>query len=208
MNVNANTVAMIQDAFNMQTYDPNQMDVQHTPLYDSVTFAAAATITPTTSAFFTNVGPASAKTLAQTNLANANRLASPETFSIFGVRLRWSEGILRADLDSILGNAATVGFALSLTLGQKKYQLAPLWYFGAGGGISGFTTRTDESAYTNGLPSRESMHKLAIPIVIENNMTFSANFEGNNFVLAAAVAGGVGATFVLLLDGLYARGIQ
>ena len=44
--------------------------------------------------------------------------------------------------------------------------------------------------------------------VIENQMTFSAQFEGNTQTLTAAGSGGSGATFVLLLDGLYARGVQ
>jgi len=194
---------MIVEAFNSEVYVANKMDVQHTPIYDTITYAAAAVINDTNSAFFTNVGPASGKTLAQTNMRQGNRLAAPEAFSIFGFRLRWSENILLADLISILN-----GFALEFSLGQKVYNRAPLWFYEAGGGIDGFSTRTDSSVYTNGLPSREAMHKLAIPIVIENQMEFSARLVGNAFTLAAAANGGTGATIQLLLDGLYARGVQ
>jgi hypothetical protein len=194
---------MIVEAFNSEVYVANKMDVQHTPIYDTVVYAAAATINDTNSAFFTNVGPASGKTLAQTNMRQGNRLPAPEAFSIFGFRFRWSENILLADLIAILN-----GFALEFSLGQKVYNRAPLWYFSAGGGIDGFTTRTDSSVYTNGLPSREAMHKLAIPIVIENQMEFSARLVGGPVTLAAAGAGGTGATIQLLLDGLYARGVQ
>jgi len=179
------------------------MDVQHTPLYDTVTIAAGANVTNQTASFFTNVGPASGKTLAQTNLRQASELPAPQAFSIFSFRLRWSEDILLADLLNILN-----GFCLTFTLGDKPYQRAPLWYFAAGGGIDGFTTRTDSSVYTNGNPTRESIHKLAIPIVIENQMTFFANLEGNPLALTAGAAGGTGLTLTLLLDGLFARGVQ
>lgn len=195
--------AMIVDSFQSETYVQNRMDVQHTPIWDTVTTAAAGTITQTNSALFTNVGPASGKTLAQTNMSQQNKLPAPEAFSILGFRLRLGEDILRADMLGILN-----GFAVNFVLGQKPYNQGPPWYYTAGGGIWGFSTITDQATYTNGLPSRESMHKLAIPIVIENQMNFSANLVGNNLVLSAANIGGTGATVQLLLDGLYARGVQ
>lgn len=206
---------MIFDAFNSEVYVSNRMDVQHTPIYDTVRIGAAGgaagTVNNVTTSFFTNVGPASGKTLAQTNMTQSQRLPAPEAFAIFGFRLRWNEDILALDLSNILGSGLgglTGGFCLEFTLGQKVYQRAPLWYFSAGGGISGFTTRTGESTYNNGLPSREAMHKLAIPIVIENQMTFEAHLTGTAYVAALAAAGGNGLNLTLLLDGLYARGVQ
>lgn len=203
MNPSAQQKQSIVDAFQSAIYISDRMDVQHTPIYDTVTFAESATITQAGSAFFTSVGPQSSKTLASTNMTQSQRLPAPQAFSIFSIRLRWVESIFLTDLYNILS-----GFALSLILGSKSYQLAPLWYFAAGGGISAFTTRTSASFYTNGVPSREAMHKLAIPIVIENQMNFYAQFEGNSLALTASASGGTGATFQLLLDGLYARGVQ
>lgn len=194
---------MIVDSFMSETYVQNRMDVQHTPLYDTVTYAAAATINQTNSAFFTNVGPASGKTTAQTNMSQQNRLPAPEAFAILGFRFRYAEDILRADLLGIAN-----GFAYNFVLGQKSYNLAPIWFYNAGGGIYGFSTITDEATYTNGFPARDAMHKLAIPIVIENQMNFAANLLGNNLVLSAAGVGGTGALLQSLLDGLYARGVQ
>jgi hypothetical protein len=194
---------MIVDAFQSSVYVDNRMDVQHTPIYDTVIFAAAATINDTTSAFFSNVGPASGKTRGLTNMRQENKLPAPEAFSIFGFRFRWSENVLRADLTTILNT-----FALEFFLGQKSYNIAPLWYYNAGGGVLAMTTRTDESVYTNGVPSREAMHKLAIPIVIENQMDFASNLVGTALTIAAGGAGGTGFTMQLLLDGLYARGVQ
>jgi len=191
------------EAFNNSTYIQDRMDVQHTPLYDTITIAAGSAVNSLTSALFTNVGASSNKTLAQTNLSQSQKLPAPEAFSIFAFRTRWSEDILLADLLSILD-----GFTLEFSLGQKNYQRAPLWYFAAGGGVSGFTTRTSASVYNNGLPSREAIHKLAIPIVIENQMTFFAQLQGTAFTLAASADGGTGLNLILLLDGLFARGVQ
>ena len=202
-NANSQTQAMILEAFNNATYVQDRMDVQHTPLYDTITIAAGSAVNNLTSALFTNVGAASNKTLAQTNLSQSQKLPAPEAFSIFAFRVRWSEDILLEDLLAIMD-----GFTLEFFLGQKNYQRAPLWYFAAGGGIAGMTTRTAESVYTNGNPTREAIHKLAIPIVIENQMTFFAQLQGTAYTLVASGSGGTGLNMTLLLDGLYARGVQ
>lgn len=191
---------MILDSFNSEVYVSNRMDVQHTPLYDTVTIAAGSALSVLTSAFFTNVGPASGKTLALTNLTQSQKLAAPEAFSIYGVRFRYSENISLLDIYNILN-----GFCLEFFLGQKVYQRGPLWYFNAGGGIWAMLTNSTTSILNNGVPGRSDMHKLAINVVIENQMTFYAQLNGNTYTMNA---GGTGITMVLLLDGLYARGVQ
>lgn len=198
---------MIMDAFRSETYVANRMDVQHTPLYDTISLTAGTTVTDLNTAFFTNVGPSSNKTYAQTNMSQSRRLPAPEAFSIFGLRLRWKENILLADLYALLDN-----FCLEFYKGQKCYQRAPLWYFAAGGGVNAAVattaTTTTITVLNNGVAWRESMHKLAIPLVIENQETFWAQLTGTNFTLAASGAGGTGLTLQLLLDGFYARGVQ
>ena len=199
---------MIVDAFNSEVYVSNRMDVQHTPLYDTVTLTTGGTtnvVSVLASALFTNVGPASGKTLALTNLTQSQKLAAPEAFSIFGFRFRYSENVSLLDIWNILN-----GFCLEFYLGQKAYQRGPLWYYNAGGGISGTSTQTYAATgagtiLNNGMPGRSEMHKLAISIVIENQMTFFAQLQGANYTLNA---GGNGFIFQLLLDGLYARGVQ
>ncbi len=42
----------------------------------------------------------------------------------------------------------------------------------------------------------------------KNQMTFAANLQGNALTLTSAANGGTGITLILLLDGLYARGVQ
>jgi len=194
---------MIVDAFNSEVYVNNRMDVQHTPLYDTVALNAGSSVTVLTTALFTNVGPASSKTLALTNLTQSQKLAAPEAFSIFGFRIRYSEDIYLTDLITILN-----GFCFEFYLGQKPYQRGPLWYYNAGGGIYAAITTSSTTILGNGKPGRESMHKLAIPIVIENQMTFYGQLNGTSATLTASASGGTGLTLVCLLDGLYARGVQ
>jgi hypothetical protein len=215
---------MIVDAFNSQVYIQDRMDVQHTPLYDTIGFYPGTggtpdTISQNTATWFTNVGPAAVflaglKTYAQTNMSQSQKLPAPEAFSVYGLRLRIKENILRQDLDNILDS-----FALEFYLGQKCYQRAPLWYFAAGGGIWAAadipavavakSAAVPQAVYTNGVPDRNAMHKLILNIVIENQMTFYAQLVGTPYTLQVAAAlFGTGAILQLLLDGLYARGVQ
>jgi hypothetical protein len=220
---------MIVDAFNSQVYIQDRMDVQHTPIYDTVNWLPGATMTENNSTWFTNVGPAAIyygavlKTFAQTNMTQSQKLPAPEAFSIYGIRLRIKEDVLRSDLDNILDGTPSVaggnGFAFEFWLGQKCYQRAPLWYFAAGGGIWGAASQAvlpvppavgiPATVLTNGIPDRNGMHKLILNIVIENQMTFYARLVGGAYLLqAAAVLFGTGCTMQCLLDGLYARGVQ
>lgn len=200
--------ALIADAFSGTTYVPNQMSVQHTPVYDTVTLTAAGPtniLSVLTSAFFTNVGSASGKTYAQSNMTQSQKLKGPEAFSIFGFRFRYSENISVLDLWNLIN-----GFAYEFWMADKALQRAPIWYFNAGGGVSGFTTQTYANAgagtiFNNGVPARNEMHKLALPIVIENQGSFYAQLQGTQYTLNAA---GSGMTLVSLLDGLYAFGVS
>ncbi len=200
--------SMIVSAFSAETFIANRMDVQHTPIYDTVTIAQAGAVSTLTTAFFTNVGPASGKSMALTNMNTSQRLPAPQAFSIQSIRIRISENTLPPDW-YILFNQ----FCFELWLGDKCYNRAPLWYYAAGGGIWGVTTQNfvpggSGSIYANGVPSHTGILTLAIPIVIESQMQFYGQFNGTATTLTAAAAGGLGAIIVALLDGLYARGVQ
>lgn len=191
---------MIVDAFNSEVYVSNRMDVQHTPLYDTVTIAAGSSLNVLTSSLFSNVGPQANKTPAQTNLTQPQKLAAPEAFSIFGFRFRYSENISILDLYNVVN-----GFAFEFYLGQKVYQRGPIWYYNAGGGVTGYFTTSSTTLYSNGVAGRSDMHKLAISVVIENQMTFYGQLQGTAYTMNA---NGTGITFQMVLDGLYARGVQ
>jgi len=204
----ATTVAMpavnnlILNAFNHQIFDQNNLDVQHMQLYDTVTLNAATTPTVSNTSFFSNVGPASNKTVAQTNLTTNRVLQAPEAFSIMAFRLRWLESVLLADLLGIL-----VNYNFEFYIATKIYQQSPLWVFGAGGGIWGVANTSSTTFYTNGFPGREAMHRLNIPLVLDNQAQFYGQLNGGSFSLTASASGGTGLTLQLVLDGFWARGI-
>lgn len=192
----------IINSFKGQIYISNQLDVQDTPVYDTITYNPSGTINTPNSMWFSNVVAAtSGKTYAQTNMQQSQKLDAPEAFAVFGVRVGWSEDILRSDLQTLLNS-----WAYEFWLGQKNYQRANLRHFASGWGISGFTTKTSESVYTNGWPSRDAMHVLAVKLVIANQMSFYAQLTG----AASQTLSGAGAGLILVneLVGLYARGVQ
>lgn len=191
--------AWIYGQFNGTTFQPNAMDVQHEPLYDTVTTAVGVTIANLTQ-FFTNPGT---KTLNQTNVTTAKRLDAPEAFAVMAIKFRWLESALLADVINILNN-----FALEFWIGQKYYNRAPLWFYNSGGGVFGLTTISATSAYTNGVPGRNAAHELAINIVIDNQASFYGQLVGVATAMTAAASGGTGTTLQMLLDGLHARGVQ
>lgn len=191
----------IINSFKGQIYISNQLDVQDTPVYDTITYAPAGTVNTTNSQFFSNVGALSGKTVAQTNMAQTQKLDAPEAFSVFAIRLGISEDILRSDLQTLLNS-----WAYAFYLGQKWYQRANIRHFASGWGISGYTTKTSESFYTNGLPSIQAMHGLAVKLVIANQMSFYGQLEGS--VGQTLSASGSGLIMVNELVGLYARGVQ
>ena len=77
----------IINSFKGQIYISNQLDVEDTPVYDTITYPASGTINTPNSQFFTNVESNSGKTYAQTNMTQNGKLDAPEAFSVFGVRL-------------------------------------------------------------------------------------------------------------------------
>lgn len=193
--------ANIVNAFRSSIYVDDRMDVQQTPIYDTITIPAAGTVNENTTALFTNVGSASNKTLAQTNMTQSQRLVAPEAFSVQGIAIRFSETILLADFLSIVNS-----FAFVFYLGRKPYNVAPVWQYPAGGGVFGLDAAS--ALLSNGVPTREARLALSIPIVIENQTNFYARLEGGTFALAAGGAGGTGLTMQCILDGYYARGVQ
>jgi hypothetical protein len=191
----------IINSFKGQIYISNQLDVEDTPVYDTITIAASGTLNTPNSQFFTNVESNSGKTYAQTNMTQNGKLDAPEAFSVFGVRLGWSEDILRSDLQTLLNS-----WAYEFWLGKKDYQRANIRHFSSGWGISGYTTRTAESFYTNGLPGRGSMNMLAVKLVIANQMSFFGQLTGASSQVMSS--SGTGLILINELVGLYARGVQ
>jgi hypothetical protein len=193
--------SFIINNFRGQIYISDQLDVEDTPLYDTFTATAGFTMTTDNSKLFANVELGSGKTAAQTNMTENRQLPAPEAFSVFGIRLGWSEAILRSDLQTFVDS-----WAYDLWLGNKSYNKANPRHFSSGWGISGFSTRTGESAYTNGWSDRTSMNTLAVKLVFANQQSFFAQFIGSQSQVFSL--NGTGGIFLNELVGLYARGVQ
>lgn len=195
----AQTPDWVRQQFAGVTFDPNRLDIEDTPIYDTVALAQGAPVSQNTVSFFTNVKASSGKTLADTNLQRDSELADPEMFSIKGISLKFDENIDSTDFAQIMKL-----FAFQLIVGKKPKIEAPLWKYCAGGGIWAFSTATNQTFLQNGVPSREAFVPLATPIVIPPGVNFSASFVGGTRTLAGAN----GMRCTCLLSGLYAKGVQ
>jgi hypothetical protein len=184
------------------TYQPNAMDVQHEPLYDTLTLVAGSNVLSAnqSQAFFAN--PAG-KTINQTNVQKPKQLDAPEAFALMCIQLHFDENILLADFRALLNN-----FVLEFWIGQKSYNRGPLWYYNAGGGISGAFTTGATSVLNNGLTGSNNKNPREINIVIDNQASFYGIFDGAQITLATSGNGGTGMTAMMLLDGFHARGVQ
>jgi hypothetical protein len=193
--------SFIIESFRGQIYISDELDVQDTPIYDTLTYTAGGTINTPNSSLFSNVESNSGKTVAQTNMQENRKLAAPEAFSVFGVRLGFSENILYSDLITWYNT-----WAYEFWLGQKFYQRANVRHFSSGWGIAGYTTNTAQSFFTNGSPGRGSMNMIMVKLVIANQMSFYAFLSGGTSQVLAS--NGTGMIILNELVGLYARGVQ
>ena len=192
----------IFQAFLGVTYQPNAMDVQHEPLYDTLTLSAGSNVLSATLSqqFFNN--PQN-KTINQTNVTKPGQIPAPEAFAVMCIQFWLDSNTLLADFRALYNN-----FCLEFYIGQKSYNRAPLWYYTAGGGITGYFTTGSTSVLDNGFPASNAKNPREINIVIDNQASFFGQLDGAQITLTAGGSGGTGLTAMMLLDGYHARGVQ
>jgi hypothetical protein len=178
------------------------MDVQHEPLYDTLTLSAGSNVLSATLSqqFFNN--PQN-KTINQTNVTKPGQISAPEAFAVMCIQFWLDSNILLADFRAMYNN-----FCLEFYIGQKSYNRAPLWYYCAGGGITGYFTTGSTSVLDNGTPGSNAKNPREINIVIDNQASFYGQLDGAQITLTASGSGGTGLTAMMLLDGYHARGVQ
>jgi hypothetical protein len=188
--------------FTGTTYQPNAMDVQHEPLYDTLTIASGSNVLAAnqSQAFFSN--PAG-RAINFTNVTKAQQLPAPEAFAVMSIQMHIDENMLIADARALQNN-----MVLEFWIGQKSYNRGTIWYYTAGGGIAGFSGISNAQAITNGTPGANAANPREINIVIDNQASFFGQFNGTQFTLATGANGGTGLNVVMLLDGFHARGVQ
>lgn len=195
------------------------VDVQQMPLYDRV-IVAAATATTNPIQFFTvpigsGTGINGVKQLWDTNLTQASRLENPRSFLVRAVRFYIEPDIAMADLTALYKN-----YILVLIVGEKPYQLAPIWFFPQGGGafaVGNLSTAllaatNQQQANLNGVPDPRAINVIAenLAVKIEQGENFRVELQGNSFTTAAAAGTvfGQGLNMRCVLDGVLSRQVQ
>ena len=181
---------------------------RHQPFWDTMvrsTGSPAATIQPSSKLF----GNANVGNLSLTNLQVAGQLASDQTYVVLALRAwLFFDGTNRRDL--YLQTVSQLYF--TFTLGDKPQFVAPCWYHPAGGGISGLDSTA--SVLNNGVPSQQSILKLARPIIIPVRQNISVNAEffsiGSTNVLDILnnAATDDQLCIMYMIDGLQTRDVQ
>lgn len=187
---------------------PGMVDIQQIPLYDTFTVAAATAIVPPVQFYTVPIGTsgsgfATAKTVVQTNLTQPQRLEAPRSFEVHALRLYVQQDVLFADLVALYRNLVAV-----LIVGEKNYQQGPVWFFPAGGGITGNPTIAAASNWQNGERNPLAINLIASPFLVklEQGENFRVELQGTTGFTTAA--GGTGLTLVSVLDGILTRQVQ
>jgi hypothetical protein len=181
---------------------------RHQPFWDSLirtTGVPAAPIPPSSRLF----GNANVGNLSLTNLQVAGQLASDQTYVILSLRCwLFFEGLnARTNYQQV-----TSQLYFTLNLGDKPQFQAPIWYTPSGGGLHGFDSTTP--IFNLGMPTQESILKLARPIVVPVRQNFNVNMEffgvGTTDALTLLNAGDATDQKVIMfmIDGLQTRDVQ
>lgn len=191
----------------------------HQPIYDTLVRGIGQSTISNLKQLF---GNANVGDRDLTNLAVAGQLASDQTFVVKAIRvamyfqsLNDTEFGAYGDLSAISTNATSTnsraedlyklmayGSYLKFTVGEKDQFFAPLWYFPAGGGISGGSNENSRHALSNGLPTQEAIMLLAKDVHVPARQNLAVTIEFFPFKVLGEGQGGTIATNLSPLDYL------
>lgn len=146
---------------------PGMTEAIDAPFYDM----AVVTTSTTSLDLFQVPRSGSTKTINETNMTQAGVLPSPQKFTI----KRIGNVILSAVFADFQLLAWQVVFTFSAN--QKIYTQGPLFYYGAGMGISGQTTANNTSVLTLNVPGENGVRSLVYDIPLNPQDPFSGNLE-------------------------------
>jgi len=167
---------------------------RHQPFYDTLLKGIGISTVQAKNALFGNANVGQRQL---TNLQIPGVLASDQTYVIKALRVQMyfqsvndSEFAAFGSLPDLAASATGTNsraedlYSLlaysaffELTVGDKPQFFAPLWYAPAGGGITGFTTENSRHVITNGVPSHQSILKLAKDIHVPARQNFKVDIE-------------------------------
>lgn len=207
---------------------PGVADYVNWPLYDRLTFAAGGTVATANQLFVIPAG-SGGKTKADTNLTQVSVLPNPWWFNCTGIGFYFDPNINPIDLDAILNQSY-----FEFVVNNKSYMEGKLAMCPAPGGVTGMTTRTSQSQWTNGTPLVGNMFDLRLPsgldlgvdqsgqavvangligitILQQQNFNVNINLPGGALTLTAADAtpnAGTGAVISCWLYGVLSRNVS
>ena len=182
--------------------------------FDSLKQAAGATLLTSYSVFQTPMGQGDPynssipKTKVDTNMERSGQFAPPRTFRVDTLGFHFTSSILKADMDAILES-----YFFEFRIGDKIFMEGPIWSFPGGFGTAGVSTKTDESSYSNGLPTIHARRQYGPEYgrMIQPMQSFSLNFVCSTSVaptLTSTANGGKGLNLYSMLDGIVDRAVQ
>jgi hypothetical protein len=175
---------------------PNQADIVKWVLYDRFIFAAGTTV-PNSFQFFTMPIGTNAKTKADTNLDQVQRLPDPLWFNTEGLGFAFSPLNTATDIQGFLASEY-----MEFWVGQKVYLEGPFQTFPGGVGLWGAGPTTQILA--NGVPRIDNVYDVRLPAgihlgvdtnnspIITDGLIGITILQGQQFrVIAIAPGGGV-----------------
>lgn len=186
-------------------------DVCEGMIYDTVCLSAGQMMTPQAFCFFTNVGPASGKTYAQTNMHQSRFLPAPTAMLAKQINFVIHPSVNPRDLEEIQSN-----FAWEFWMGDKVFGRGPMI---AAAALADVKLNEDKHIALPPPASGPDLSVLELPelraraeylgapggLQIENQMNFYALLNGTPTTLSRR---GSGIEITCILRGLIARGVQ
>ena len=121
--------------------------------WDTITLLAGAVMAQSYSPFSVPIGSQDpltnlTKNKLQTNIRKGNQFPPPNCLLLGNIGFYFESNIIKSDIDLILAN-----YYCEFKIDEKTFHEGYLYQFPSGMGLSGLSTQTGESVYTNGLPA-------------------------------------------------------
>lgn len=198
---------------------PGKIGIFNWTLYDTLTAGQGTTTAVLLQAFTVPAGQ-SGKTKLDTNLEQVSRIPGPGIFNTVSLGFWFATNMDKDDMDGIFNS-----YFFEFVVVSRIYAEGLLQFYPASAGLAGSTTKTAESAYSNGQPNVANFYDLRLPagmdlgdgamtdgftgITILQDQTFRVDLKATTGVtLQTTAQGGVGLRLVVRLDGQLTRGVQ
>jgi hypothetical protein len=139
----------------------------------------------------------------ETNMVRGNQFPPPRCLLLIQIGFYFSSRMLKSDIDNILDSCWQ-----EFRIDDKIFHEGQLWQFPGGAGLTGVTTRSNESVYTLGMSSPvytrryDAWSKYIAPL---QQFSMLITFQGTPPTMSA---NGPGIYLPIYLDGLTDRSVQ